>query len=142
MTAFADQPSDADADADADPGAGLGQDLYRVRIVPRGRMALVELDGVDVSRDVTAYFVQQVVGEGPQVVLHLAGTAGAAFEGVARVAVGEPPDSGPAAVAFLEAIDARQLEQAVLARHDLLDGQPHELTRGMLKLLMEWARGD
>ncbi|MFJ4910648.1 hypothetical protein ACIQCR_34785 [Streptomyces sp. NPDC093249] len=52
-----------------------------------------------------------------------------------------PPDPGPAAAEFLEAIDARQLEQTALARIDLLDGQPNELTRAMLHLLTEWARG-
>lgn len=67
--------------------------------------------------------------------------AGAVFEGAARVVVGVPPDPGPAAAAFLGAIDAGQLEKAVLARHDLMDGGPHELTRAMLALLKEWALG-
>ncbi|WP_344103708.1 hypothetical protein [Streptomyces beijiangensis] len=100
------------------------------------------LDGVDVSRHVAAYSLQQAAGEPCTAVLHLSPRAGAEFDGLARVVVGEAPDPGPAAASFLEAIDGRELERAVLTRHDLLDGQPQELTRAMLRLLIEWARGD
>lgn len=50
-----------------------------------------------------------------------------AFEGLARVAVADGSDSGPAAAVFLAAIDAEELEHAALARPDLGTG-PRSLT--------------
>ncbi|MFI6054078.1 hypothetical protein ACIBCO_28805 [Streptomyces violascens] len=119
-----------------------GPELRRVRINPEGKTMVVELDGVDISRDVSAYAVQQVAGEPAHVVLHLSAQAGMAVDGLAHVEVGLPPDPGPAAAQFLSSLDGRELERVVLARHDLLDGRPHELGRGMLRLLTEWARGE
>ncbi|MFB7742493.1 hypothetical protein [Streptomyces sp. NPDC056132] len=119
-----------------------GPVLRHVRIDARGSKASVELDGVDISRDVSAYTVQQIAGEPAHVTLHLSEYAGRAVDGLARVEVGVPPDPGPAAAQFLSSLDGRELERAVLARHDLLDGEPHELGRGMLRLLTEWARGE
>ncbi|WP_055713155.1 hypothetical protein [Streptomyces torulosus] len=68
-------------------------------------------------------------------------TATGVFEGLAHVVIGDRPDPGPAAAAFLSVISPAELEKAALARHDLMDGQPHELTRAMLALLREWALG-
>lgn len=61
------------------------------------------------------------------------------FEGLARVAVGAV-DPGPAAAAFLTAIDAEELENAALNRTDLGADQ-HALTKAMLLQLTEWAYG-
>ncbi|MFD6343614.1 hypothetical protein ACFWF9_02665 [Streptomyces roseolus] len=115
--------------------------LHRVRIVTLVGQPTVEIDGVDVSSLIGAYQVRHDAGQHPQVILKVSGRWPAELEGLARVVVGVPPDPGPAAAAFLQAIDARQLEGAALARFDLMDGQPHELTRAMLHLLTEWANG-
>ncbi|MEU2592995.1 hypothetical protein ABZ649_04615 [Streptomyces albidoflavus] len=96
---------------------------------------------MDVTKAVAAYSIQQVGGEPPQAVLHLSGVVAPVLDGLARVVVGVPPDPGPAAAEFLSAIDPGELERAALGRHDLLDGQPHELVRAMLVQLVEWARG-
>jgi hypothetical protein len=116
----------------------------QVRIVAKGQYGEFWLDGRNVARNLRGYSLQHRAGQPPEIVVELSANTmvDTVWEGVARVVIGEPPDPGPAAAAFLEAIDARQLENAALARHDLLDGQPHELTRAMLKLLIEWARGD
>ncbi|MFE6186505.1 hypothetical protein ACFQ6U_18980 [Streptomyces sp. NPDC056465] len=115
--------------------------MHRVRIVVDAMQPVVEIGGQDVSRLLHSYEVRQQAGQAPTVVLELAAHRTTALEGLARVVVGVPPDPGPAAAAFLQAIDAAQLEQAALARHDLQDGKPNELTRAMLHLLGEWARG-
>ncbi|MBK3623999.1 hypothetical protein JHN59_03935 [Streptomyces sp. MBT49] len=113
-----------------------------VRVAADARHARVEVNGRDVTRDVRGYQLVQEAGQAPQLLVQLAPWAGVEWEGVARVVVGSPPDPGPAAAAFLAAIDGRELEKATLARHDLLDGQPHEFSRAMLAVLIEMARGD
>ncbi|MFD7586215.1 hypothetical protein ACFV84_12445 [Kitasatospora sp. NPDC059811] len=42
------------------------------------------------------------------------------WESAARVAVGEGPDPGPVAAAFLAVLDPAESERAVLTRRDLL----------------------
>lgn len=108
-----------------------------------GGRTVVAVDDVEVSRHVAGYVIEQRMGEPPVVVLHLVpGSEGLLeFDGLARVAVGVPPDPGPAAAAFLEAIDPAELERAALARPDLA-GDRHGLTRAMLDQLREWARGE
>ncbi|TQE30879.1 hypothetical protein Sipo8835_23080 [Streptomyces ipomoeae] len=118
-------------------------DVRPVKVTASGHRAVVEIEGHDVSRQLAAYTISQRASEVPEVVVWLAAHAagGTVFDGMARVVVGEPPDPGPAAAAFLDAIDAGQLEKASLARHDLMDGGPHELIRVMLAQLKEWALG-
>lgn len=89
---------------------------------------------------VRAYSISQAPGEPAHIVLHLADPEDASFEGLARVSVADVQDPGPDAGAFLAAIDAGELERAVLARPDLGTG-PHSLTQGMLIQLREWASG-
>lgn len=115
-----------------------------MKVTASGRSAVVEIDGHDASRLVAAYTITQRASEEPEMVVWLAAnaTGTAVFDGMARVTVGEPPAAGPAAAAFLEAIDPGELEKAALARHDLMDGSAHELTRAMLVQLGEWARGE
>ncbi|MFG2022310.1 hypothetical protein [Streptomyces sp. NPDC048825] len=114
-----------------------------VRVTGRGRAAVVEIGGHDISRDLAAYSLAHQAGDVPRMVIELspASTATGVFEGLAHVVIGDPPDPGPAAAAFLAAISPAELEKAALARHDLMDGSPHELTRAMLALLREWALG-
>ncbi|MFM9760801.1 hypothetical protein [Streptomyces scabiei] len=114
-----------------------------MRVTGQGHTAVVEIGGHDVSRDLAAYSLSHRAGAVPQMVIELSSrtTAAGVFEGLAHVVIGDPPDPGPAAAAFLSAISPAQLEKAALDRHDLMDGRPHELTRAMLALLREWALG-
>ncbi|MER6131900.1 hypothetical protein [Streptomyces sp. NPDC001815] len=114
-----------------------------VRVTGRGHAAVVEIGGHDVSRELAAYSLAHRAGDVPRMVIELSpkSTATGVFEGLAHVVIGDPPDPGPAAAAFLTAISPAELEKAVLARHDLMDGSPHELTRAMLALLRQWALG-
>jgi hypothetical protein len=114
-----------------------------VRVTGQGHTAVVEIDGHDVSRDLSAYSLAHRAGDVPQMVIELSprSTATGVFEGLAHVVIGDPPDPGPAAAAFLSAISPAELEKAALDRHDLMDGRPNELTRAMLALLREWALG-
>jgi hypothetical protein len=115
--------------------------LRRVRIVAGHSAADVSIDGQDVSRQLFGYSVTHQAGQAAEVVLRLGHHVATEFDGFARVLVGAEPDPGPAAAAFLAAIDPALLEKQALARHDLLDGGPHELTRAMLAQLREWAQG-
>ena len=117
------------------------EQLRQVRITADQAAGTVVLDGRDISTEVNGYQLSQRAGLPAVLVLYLSPLAKDDFEGLAHVVVGEAPDPGPAAAAFLGAIDAGELERQVLARHDLMDGGPHELTRAMLQLLQEWAQG-
>ncbi len=112
-----------------------------VRILTDGPTAQLELDGRDVAAQLHAYTLQHRAGQLPELVLLLKPSATEEWSGLARVSIGEPPDPGPAAAAFLAALDAAELERAVLDRHDLMDGAPSEFTRALLTQLQEWAAG-
>ncbi|MFF3337815.1 hypothetical protein [Streptomyces flavidovirens] len=115
--------------------------LHSVRITARGQKAAIEIDGQRVEPGaLSGYTVGHHEGEPPQVVLYSGEYVETAFEGLARLAVADMPDPGPAAAVFLAAIDAEELERAALARPDLGTG-PHSLTQAMLIQLGEWARG-
>nr|BEK65697.1 hypothetical protein KPHV_29240 [Kitasatospora purpeofusca] len=116
-------------------------ELQNVRIQATGPTARLEIDGRDISDQVASYQLRHAAGGTPELQLVLRPSADPAWEGAARVVVGEAPDPGPAAAAFLAALDPQETERAVLARHDLLDGESHELTRALLTQLTEWALG-
>jgi hypothetical protein len=117
------------------------EDLHSVRITARGPKAAIEIDGQRVDPGaLSGYTVSHREGEPPQVILYSGDYAETAFEGLARVAVADMPDPGPAAAVFLSAIDTEELERTALARPDLGTG-PHSLTQAMLTQLGEWARG-
>lgn len=120
---------------------GMDDELRHVRITADQAAGTVVLDGRDISSAVAGYELRQLGGHPAELVLFLSQLVKDDFEGLARVEVGVPPDPGPAAAAFLGAIDPRELERNALARHDLMDGGPNELTRVMLRLLVEWASG-
>ncbi|WP_324787027.1 hypothetical protein [Streptomyces sp. H51] len=119
----------------------MDDELHQVRITADQAAGAVALDGRDISTAIRGYQLQQVVGREAELVLFLAPMVKDDFEGLARVTVGAPPDPGPAAAAFLQAMDAGELERQVMARHDLMDGGPNEYTRALLRLLVEWASG-
>ncbi|MFF3659254.1 hypothetical protein [Streptomyces olivochromogenes] len=117
------------------------EQLRQVRITADQAAGTVVLDGRDISSSVVGYELRQLAGRPPELVLFLSQLGKDEFDGLARVVVGVPPDPSPAAAVFLGAIDARELERHTLARHDLMDGGPNELTRAMLRILVEWASG-
>ncbi|MEU4095493.1 hypothetical protein [Streptomyces sp. NPDC026673] len=119
----------------------MDDQLHTVRITATHATGSVALDGRDISRQVSGYELRQRAGHPAELVLRLSPLVKDEFDGLARVVVGVDPDPGPAAAAFLSALDAGELERHVLSRHDLMDGRPHELTRAMLRLLTEWASG-
>ncbi|MFD3456825.1 hypothetical protein ACFWVC_32200 [Streptomyces sp. NPDC058691] len=119
----------------------MDDELHQVRITAEHATGSVALDGLDISRHVSGYELRQRAGQAAELMLRLSPLVKDEFDGLARVVVGVDPDPGPAAAAFLSAIDAGELERYALARHDLMDGGPHELTRAMLRLLQEWASG-
>ncbi|MFI5799065.1 hypothetical protein [Streptomyces sp. NPDC051677] len=120
----------------------MDDELHQVRISAEQATAALALDGRDITDQVTGYHLSQQAGVPPVLVLQLSPLVKNDFEGLAHVVVGDPPDPGPAAAAFLGALDAGELERHVLNRHDLMGGGPNELTRAMLQLLQEWARGE
>lgn len=108
---------------------------------PGGGAQLPRPEGRDIFQQVNGYELRHRAGRTAELLLFLSPLVKDEFDGLARVYVGVPPDPGPAAGAFLSAIDAGELERQVLSRHDLLDGGPHELARAMLLLLQEWVSG-
>ncbi|MEV4907065.1 hypothetical protein AB0N46_20800 [Streptomyces albidoflavus] len=114
---------------------------HHVHITAHGGRADVEIDGKQVDPSaVKAYSITHLAGERPEVLLHVADRNNTQWSGTARVAVADLPDPGPAAAAFLDAIDPEALERAALARPDL-GTEPCSLTKAMLTQLGEWARG-
>src|SRR5437879_4787590 len=106
--------------------------VRHVHIEAKAQGAVVTIDGQDYGDVLAGYTLHHEVGRLPELILQMnTGPTGSGFEGMARVGVGVPPDPGPAAAAFLGAIDAGELEKAALGRHDL-DGGPHALTRQCL----------
>lgn len=103
----------------------------------------ITLDGQEIQRDVSAVSID-ADSHSPAPVVTLVLTPRLdrpiAFDGLARVQIGEPADPGPAAAAFLAAIDAELLEETALNRLDL-DPGPQGLTKAMLAQLIEWAQG-
>ncbi|MEU6475331.1 hypothetical protein ABZ858_00300 [Streptomyces sp. NPDC047017] len=117
-------------------------DLQQVKVTADGSKASILIDGVDYSRVVSGYTIHHQAGQAADVVIQLAkGRTCPDFDGHARVAVGVPYEPGPAAAAFLSAMDAGLLEKAALARPDL-DGGQHGFTKAVLAQLQQWARGE
>ncbi|GHJ28574.1 hypothetical protein TPA0910_30070 [Streptomyces hygroscopicus subsp. sporocinereus] len=115
--------------------------LHRVRITAQGAQATIEIDGTRIDPSaIKAYSVSHLAGDRPEVLLHVADRGDTRWSGMARVAVADLPDPGPAAAVFLDAIDPEALERAALARPDL-GTEPYSLTKAMLTQLGEWARG-
>lgn len=104
----------------------------------------ISIDGQDVKNDVAGIVIEMDPKHTPRVTLIVAADKVQAthFDGLAvtELSTVAQPDPGPAAAAFLEAIDAETLEKAAMNRLDLLNG-PHELTKAMLRQLTEWANG-
>ncbi|WP_326624652.1 MULTISPECIES: hypothetical protein [unclassified Streptomyces] len=113
----------------------MDDQLHWVRITAEHATGTVAFDGLDISSKVSGYELRQRAGQPAELLLFLSPLVKDEFDGLARVVVGVSPDPGPAAAAFLSAIDAGELERNALAPYDLLDGGPHEMTRAILALL-------
>ena len=115
---------------------------HRFQMTFDGRSYAVSVDGRDVSDQIAAVQVHGSASDLPHVILHLRPTATwpADVDLLARVEVGVPPEPGPAAAVFLEALDPLEVERAALARMDL-ENVPGGGTAAVLRQLAEWARG-
>lgn len=90
---------------------------------------------------VTGYVLEHSVADAlPTLVLHTRQPDHAAFDGLARVAVGVPRSPGEIVASFLAEVDPVLLDQQALNRSDYSGGEG-ATARAMLATLTEWARG-
>jgi hypothetical protein len=115
---------------------------YGVRIDAQPGHATITLDGVPLPEgQVTGYSLHHDIQAAlPTLVVHTRQPAGAAFDGLARVAVGVTKTPGEIVAAFLAEVDPVLLDQEALNRSDY-GGGPGATARAMLATLTEWARG-
>ncbi|MEV4975517.1 hypothetical protein [Streptomyces scopuliridis] len=123
-------------------GPSMGDAQRRISITSDPVSTRILLDDVDISRSVQGYTIEHRVMQPPVVVLYAHPCAGAAFDGMAHVAVAQPQaeDPGETVAGFLSNIDAATLERAALDRPDLGGGK-HDVTRAILRQLADWAQG-
>jgi hypothetical protein len=114
---------------------------HGVRIVAQPGHATITIGGTTLPADqLTGYALHHDIQAAlPTLVLHTRQPDGAAFEGLARVAVADPRPASVVISEFLASIDAEALENAALNRDDLGDGR-YDLTRAMLRQLADAAR--
>jgi hypothetical protein len=114
---------------------------HGVRIDAQPGHATIRIGDTPLPTDqVTGYSLHHDIQAAlPTLVLHTRQPAGAAFEGLARVAVADPRPASAVILEFLNCIDAEALENAALNRDDLRDGR-YDLTRAMLRQLADAAR--
>jgi hypothetical protein len=115
---------------------------HGVRIDASPGHATISIDGIPLpAGTVTGYVLQHDIAGGlPLVVLHTRQPDGAAFEGLARVAVGVAQTPGDIITSFLSEVDPELLDQQALNRSDY-GGGPGATARAMLQTLAEWAQG-
>jgi hypothetical protein len=93
------------------------------------------------SNQITGYSLHHDIQAAlPTLVLHTRQPDGAAFEGLARVAVGVTKSPGEIVAAFLAEVDPVLLDQQALNRADYGGGEG-ATARAMLQTLTEWATG-
>lgn len=105
--------------------------------------ATIALDGTPIpAGTLTGYVLEHdVVNDAlPRLVLYTRQPDDAAFEGLAKVAVGIPTSPGDVIAAFLAEVDPVLLDQEALNRSDY-GGGPGATAVAMLAALTEWARG-
>lgn len=112
-----------------------------VRIDAQPGHATISIDGTPLPPGtVTGYVVQHDIAGGlPTLILHTRQPDGAAFEGLARVAVGIPQTPAHVIATFLREVDPVLLDQEALNRADY-GGGPGATARAMLQTLTDWAR--
>ncbi|MFD5848281.1 hypothetical protein [Streptomyces chartreusis] len=113
-----------------------------VRIDAQPGHATITLDGTAIpSGMVTGYVLEHSVADKlPMLVLHTHQPDSAAFEGLARVAVGVSKTPGDLVAAFLAEVDPVLLDQEALNRSDY-GGGAGATARAMLATLIDWAKG-
>jgi hypothetical protein len=114
---------------------------HGVRIDASPGHATISIDGTPLPPGtVTGYVLQHEIAGGlPLVVLHTRQPDGAAFDGLARVAVGVTQTPGDIIATFLSEVDPEILDQQALNRSDYCGG-PGATARAMLQTLTEWAQ--
>lgn len=115
---------------------------HGVRIDAHPGHATITLNGTPLpDGQVTGYSLHHDVQAAlPTLIVHTRQPAGAAFEGLARVAVGVTKTPGEIVSAFLAGVDPVLLDQEALNRSDYGGGQG-ATARAMLATLAEWAQG-
>lgn len=115
-------------------------EAHGVRIDAQPGSAAITLDGVPLPAGmVTGYTLQHdIAGQLPVLVLHTRQPDGAAFEGLARVAVGVQRSPGEIVAAFLAEVDPVLLDQEALNRSDY-GGDKGATARAMLATLIDYA---
>jgi hypothetical protein len=115
---------------------------HGVRIDAQPGHATIALDGNTLPPGVvTGYVLEHSIADAlPLLILHTRQPDGAAFEGLARVAVGVPKTPGDIVAGFLAEVDPVLLDQEALNRSDYGGGEG-ATARAMLQTLTEWARG-
>lgn len=105
--------------------------------------ATVSIDGTAIpDGQLTGYVLEHAVGDSvPRLILHTRQPDGAAFDGLARVAVGISKTPGELVASFLAEVDPVLLDQQALNRSDYGGGEG-ATARAMLATLTEWARGE
>jgi hypothetical protein len=116
--------------------------VHGVHIDAQPGSAAIRIDGdLLPAGTVTGYSLQHDIATSlPLLILHTRHPDGAAFDGLARVAVGVTDPPGDIVTAFLAQLDPAALENAALNRNDLGNGK-YDLTRAMLRQISDWARG-
>lgn len=121
-------------------------DIRHVHIDTRVPTApVIEIDGNDIRADIAGIVIEMDPKHTPRVTLVVPADRVQAthFEGLAVTELSTmagPPSPGEGAAVFLKAMDAKLLEEAALNRMDLGNG-PNELTKAMLRQLIDWAEG-
>jgi hypothetical protein len=115
---------------------------HGVRIDAQPGHATITLDGHTLPAGVvTGYVLEHSIADAlPLLVLHTRQPDGAAFEGLARVAVGVSRTPGDIVAGFLAEVDPVLLDQEALNRSDYGGGEG-ATARAMLTTLIEWVRG-
>ena len=105
--------------------------------------ATVSIDGTAIpDGQLTGYVLEHAVGDSvPRLILHTRQPDGAAFDGLARVAVGISKTPGELVASFLAEVDPVLLDQQALNRSDYGGGEG-ATARAMLATLTDWARGE
>lgn len=126
---------------DTPPQPSMADRPRRVRIAADLSTAVVEIEGHLIDpKSLIGYDVQHRAGQLAQVVLYGSGVEEAAFDGLARVVVGQPVDSAQETVRFLRAIDPAELERVALQRLSWAQSD-QTVTGAVLDQLVDWAEG-
>lgn len=114
---------------------------HGVRIDAQPGYASIRIDGRELPQgQVTGYTLHHSVADSlPTLLLRTRQPSGAAWEGLAQVALAVDAPASQTVLAFLAQIDPIELNRAALDRTDL-GGEEGAVARAMLQTLAEWAQ--